>query len=252
MQDCVNCTQWGQNLVQKIEIHHTLGSSNDFGKRWIKSGGISSGTVVWALQQTQGRGRRGRSWDSDQGSLTFSLVWQCPGTPPPALTLSVGLGLVLELGQIAPDLKVKWPNDLWWRGQKLGGVLTETVRQQGQLWVVVGVGLNVNSTPGAGQTPRGRRTSLREITGCLWPRLAVLHLALQGIERGFQLAFEGCAFSRLLREHGNFLARPIIVRQGGRSFLAQARDVLPDGRLLLEDEHGQRPASPDEIQLVLD
>lgn len=248
MGERVNYIQWGKEIVRQIEIHHTLGSTNEFGKTRLKSGGMS-GTVLWALEQKKGRGRRGRAWVSDQGSLTFSLIWRCPNPVlPSALTLTVGLGLVLELQQLVPELKVKWPNDLWIGEKKLGGILTETVRQAGQLWVILGVGLNVNSTPQAEVSPR---TSLQEASGCLWPRLGILHCALKGVELGFELADRGCHLSALFRRHGNFLHRPLQVFRGQESFVARARDVLPDGRLLLESARGLQAFLPDEIQLLL-
>ena len=56
-------------------------------------GVFSPGTVIWALQQTSGKGRRGRVWESDQSSLTFSLVWRCPeGSACCLLTITVALG----------------------------------------------------------------------------------------------------------------------------------------------------------------
>ena len=248
MQGFVSYLHWGEKIVRQIEIHHTLGSSNDFGKACIKSGGVTSGTVIWALNQISGRGRRGRTWESDGGSLTFSLLWRCPGDElPPALTLKVGLGLVMELGRLAPELKVKWPNDLCVGSKKLGGVLAETVRRGPELWVVVGVGINVNSTPGG----REERTSLYEVGGCQWPRLGVLHCALEGIELGLELAQNGCDLTSLFMQHGNCLHRPLTIWQGERSFRARATAVLPDGSLLLEDEHGSRAFLPDEIRLVL-
>lgn len=248
MREQVNSIQWGKNLVRTIEIHRALDSTNEFGKRRIKSGGIASGTVLWALEQTKGKGRQGRVWESDQGSLTFSFVWRYPGESlPSALTLAVGLGLVMELGPLVPGLKLKWPNDLWVGTRKLGGILTETLHRAGDLWLVVGVGLNVNSVPqGEG------RTSLREVTGCTWTRLGILHQAACGLERGFALAWRGSNLPRLCREHGNFLDRPLLVQQGRRWFRARARDVLPDGRLLLEAAWGRWAALPDEIRLVLD
>lgn len=189
MGERVNYIQWGKEIVRQIEIHHTLGSTNEFGKSAPQKWGYVRNSVV-GFGAEKGRGRRGRAWVSDQGSLTFSLIWRCPNPVlPSALTLTVGLGLVLELQQLVPELKVKWPNDLWIGEKKLGGILTETVRQAGQLWVILGVGLNVNSTPQAEVSPR---TSLQEASGCLWPRLGILHCALKGVELGFELADRGC------------------------------------------------------------
>lgn len=241
----VKCIQWGKGLVKRIQIHPTLSSTNEFAKTRIKSGGVRTGTVIWALEQTQGRGRQGRRWDSDSQSLTFTLVWQCPGQVPPTLTLAVGLGLVQELEELVPSVQIKWPNDLWIAEKKLGGILTETVRQEGKLWVVLGIGLNVNSAPGQELSPR---ISLQEAAGCPWPRLGILHRALLGVERGFGLLKRG-DFTQLFRRYGNFLDREITVFQGGSSFTARAREVLPDGRLLIEDARGVRAVLPDEIRL---
>lgn len=250
MLDGVNCIQWGQKIVRRIEIHPILGSTNDFGKERAKSGGVSSGTVFWALVQTSGRGRRGRGWASDGGSLTFSLVWRCPpGDLPPALTLAVGLGLAVELAPLVPGLKVKWPNDLWVQNKKLGGVLAETVRRKGDLWLILGVGLNVNSTPDGHLGPR---TSLEEVAGHSWPRLGILHHALEGLEKGLEFAYGGCDLAGLCLEYGNFLGRPLTVFQGDRRFTAKVREVLPDGSLLLEDGQGVYAALPEEVSLVLD
>lgn len=245
--DCVvNCIQWGKGLVKAIEIYHSLGSTNDFARCRIKSGG-DSGTVLWALQQTQGRGRRGRAWDADHSSLTFSLIWRCPSKiVPPTLTLLVGLGLVQQLEAFIPELKVKWPNDLWVGDKKLGGILTETMRQDRALWVIIGIGLNVNSISNDHASPR---TSLRAASNCFWSRLAVLDQALLGVERGFDLLDQHRDLGDLFRKYGNFLDRPILVHQGGQVFPALATDVAQDGRLIIKDARGERALLPEEISL---
>ncbi|HBN95442.1 MAG TPA: biotin--[acetyl-CoA-carboxylase] ligase [Firmicutes bacterium] len=243
----VKSVQWGKKIVKIIEIYPMLGSTNQFAKDLIKSGG-PSGTVLWALEQNEGKGRLGRSWDADQSSLTFSLMWQCPEKEvPPNLTLAVGLGLVQSLSETTglSELKVKWPNDFWIGERKLGGILTEAIHHRGDLWIILGIGLNVNASP-----PKGNlspRISLQEATGGFWPRLGILNLALLGVEWGFDLAWSRENLSTLFRTHGNFLDRTIIVFQGGRSFQALAKDVLPDGRLLIEDARGERALMPEEI-----
>jgi len=109
-------------------------------------------TVVWALEQSGGRGQYRRRFSSPAGGLYFSLILR-PDLPPerlPLVTLAVGVGCCLCLEQnCAVSPLLKWPNDLYVNGKKLGGILTEAlplVRRE-RATVVVGVGLNVNSTP---------------------------------------------------------------------------------------------------------
>jgi BirA family biotin operon repressor/biotin-[acetyl-CoA-carboxylase] ligase len=109
--------------------------------------------LLVAEQQTSGRGRLGRVWQSSAGmSLTFSLA--LPLQPPAwsGLSLAVGVALAeaLDPGAVGAPVRIglKWPNDLWLmdatgRGRKLGGVLIETVAVGERRMVVVGVGLNV-------------------------------------------------------------------------------------------------------------
>lgn len=251
MERPVNCIQWGKGIVKRLETYQTLGSTNKFAKSRIKSGG-ASGTVLWALNQTHGKGRRGRQWDADHSSLTFSLIWQCPKhIVPNNLTLFVGLGLAQQLEILVPNLKVKWPNDLWIGQKKLGGILTETIQHEKNLWAIVGVGLNVNSAPNYKSSPR---VSLQEATNCPWSRLAILDQALLGMELGFELAQQKKTddLSQLFRRYGNFLDRPITIYQGRESFLALAIDVLSDGRLLIKDARGERALLPDEISIRFD
>lgn len=137
MNTSVKCIQWGLGPIRKIAIYPSLSSTNAVGKEKIKDG-CDSGTVLWALRQTDGRGRQGRSWDGGDFALTFSLLWH---SPPEVnlgiLPLTVGLGLVQSLGFLVPGLKVKWPNDLYFGGRKLGGILVETVQSYGPylVWV---------------------------------------------------------------------------------------------------------------------
>ena len=159
----------------------------------------------------------------------------------------MGLGLVTTLRSLVPELQVKWPNDLWFGDRKLGGILGETVQQKGVQWLIIGVGLNVN-------TPRspigGEPISLQEITNCAWSRLGILDLALSGVELGFALAEENAhELSYLFRKYGNFLDRTITIIQGEERWPAVAKEVLADGRLLVEDAQGERALLPDEISV---
>jgi BirA family biotin operon repressor/biotin-[acetyl-CoA-carboxylase] ligase len=112
--------------------------------RELADDGAPHGTVVRADAQTDGRGRRGRTWDAEPGAnLLLSLVLRprVALREAPLLTLGAAAGLALAL-----DVRVKWPNDLVDPdGRKLGGLLGE-VEGDGEhvRFVVLGLGLNVN------------------------------------------------------------------------------------------------------------
>lgn len=115
--------------------------------------GAPSGSVLAAELQTGGRGRRGRAWASGLGSsLTFSLLWRFEqgAAGLSGLSLAVGVAVARALATAgAVEVRLKWPNDILFRGRKLGGILVELQGDAlGPAAVVVGIGLNVR-LPGA-------------------------------------------------------------------------------------------------------
>lgn len=118
--------------------------------------GAPAGSVIVADQQTAGRGRRGRQWQSSpEASLTFSLLWRFEGsaTHLSGLSLAIGVGLARALEQLgARDICLKWPNDLLLRNgddyAKLGGILIELASNRKGTQVVIGIGLNLRPPEG--------------------------------------------------------------------------------------------------------
>jgi len=102
--------------------------------------------VLSSEQQTAGRGRRGRSWQSwPGGSLLFSVRWERAARAPTAgLSLAAGVAIAQALESFGTQgLQLKWPNDLLLRGLKAGGILVEMTQAGAAQAVVVGVGLNL-------------------------------------------------------------------------------------------------------------
>ena len=136
-----------------VEVLPEVDSTNT---RLLQRSDCSAPCLLVAEQQTQGRGRMGRQWLSAAGaSLTFSLGLALAPLRWEGLSLAAGLALAQALEPLlpgqAPRLLLKWPNDLWLvdasgcgSGRKLGGVLVETTKRDGQHTCVVGVGLNVH------------------------------------------------------------------------------------------------------------
>jgi BirA family biotin operon repressor/biotin-[acetyl-CoA-carboxylase] ligase len=114
--------------------------------------GAAGLTVVWAQEQTAGRGRHGRSWDSPRGNLYISILLRpdCDIADAPQIGFAVGAAMTRAVRAIAgADVELKWPNDLLLGGAKLSGILLESAaRADGRLdWVVAGIGVNVDSQP---------------------------------------------------------------------------------------------------------
>lgn len=132
--------------LSRLEIHDQLPSTNAY---LLEAGraGAESGLVCLAECQSAGRGRQGRVWVSPFGAnLYLSLLWRLPLAPHRLGGLSLAVGAVvasvLEAEGVA-EMALKWPNDLLWRGRKLGGLLLEIAEETaGSTRVVVGLGLN--------------------------------------------------------------------------------------------------------------
>jgi BirA family biotin operon repressor/biotin-[acetyl-CoA-carboxylase] ligase len=137
----------GQNFVELKEVD----STNNFLKELLSnSKPLMEGTVIMAENQYAGRGQQQSSWHVEPGkNLTFSLLLT-PHFLPVAnqfdLTRAVSLGVFDALEPLlGSGLKIKWPNDLYYDDNKLGGMLIENVLQGGQIKnSVIGIGLNIN------------------------------------------------------------------------------------------------------------
>ncbi|GAD03740.1 bifunctional biotin--[acetyl-CoA-carboxylase] ligase/biotin operon repressor BirA [Agarivorans albus] len=109
---------------------------------------VEHGQVVLAEYQSAGRGRRGRAWQTPYaGQLCMSLLWRLQDGIEAAmgLSLAVGLAIVEALEKAGfKDLGLKWPNDIYLGGKKLGGVLIELQgHANSEVSLVVGLGVNV-------------------------------------------------------------------------------------------------------------
>lgn len=129
------------------------GSTNEEARRLAEEG-AEEGTLVWAREQTAGRGRRGRKWRSPRGNLYLSLVLRPRAAPAEAACLGMVAAVAVgdALGAFMPPLtevRFKWPNDVLVGGGKVGGVLLESGAQgPGRLaWVILGIGINIESCP---------------------------------------------------------------------------------------------------------
>lgn len=139
-------------LLSDLDIEFSIDSTNSRAMKLVAAGQVDgqdcSGRALFAEQQTAGRGRRGRTWVSPLGrNIYSSLIWRFASGAAAlsGLSLAVGVAAVKALEQIGyTDIELKWPNDLLWRGRKLGGILLEMSGDAaGPCDVVIGIGINL-------------------------------------------------------------------------------------------------------------
>jgi BirA family transcriptional regulator, biotin operon repressor / biotin---[acetyl-CoA-carboxylase] ligase len=142
----------------RLVAYDAIGSTNDEAKRLAREG-AAEGTLLWALEQTAGRGRRGRLWVSPPGNFYASLILRpdCPASHAAQLGFVAALAIGGALGAICPGpgLSYKWPNDVLINGRKVAGILleSETIGHERPSFVVVGVGVNLTASPPGTEFP---------------------------------------------------------------------------------------------------
>jgi len=181
----------GVIAVRRLAV---VDSTNLEARRWAASAPDGAGALaIVAEVQTAGVGRFGRRWHSPKGGLWVTLAWPVEGDGRDVLD---GLGLrvgvacwrtverALRGASGSARVELKWPNDVLVGGEKMCGSLTESVRESGRLWLIVGVGINVNNDPA--ELPEGLRTaatSLKRQLGAAVSIDGVLHVLLAELGR---------------------------------------------------------------------
>ncbi|MDE2070822.1 MAG: bifunctional biotin--[acetyl-CoA-carboxylase] ligase/biotin operon repressor BirA [Gammaproteobacteria bacterium] len=133
-----------RRIVAELSVLDEVDSTNT----WLMAQASELPAVCLAERQTAGRGRRGRQWASPfAANLYMSCAWRFEDLPPgfSALAMAAAVAVVRALGKLGvTGVGIKWPNDLWMAGRKLGGILVDMQGEPpGQARTVVGVGINV-------------------------------------------------------------------------------------------------------------
>jgi len=223
----------------------TLDSTNEEAKRLARAGG-AHGAVVWAKKQTGGKGRMGRSWVSHDGNLFVSILLK-PGKPIaelPQLSFVAAIAVVEALTAVFEKdhkLACKWPNDVLLDGKKLAGILLESFpcEVDGKYWVVVGVGVNVDSYPKDVQFPA---TCLTEAGVELVSAKIVLSRFIHHfIESYNEWSNKGFADTRKhWLKHAWGLKKEITAQLPEGAIKGIFYDINADGNLILKDEEGEK------------
>jgi BirA family biotin operon repressor/biotin-[acetyl-CoA-carboxylase] ligase len=160
----------------------SIDSTNIYAISQVQQQMAISGSCYRADFQTHGKGQFGKLWGSEKGENllcsyvlnlnelenTFKKGQKWTQNDQIGLSIAVSIGVYRFFKAIAGDeTSIKWPNDLYWRDRKAGGILIEnTLRGTEWTWAVIGIGININQTQF--DATIGKPVSLRQITGKEW------------------------------------------------------------------------------------
>ncbi len=213
-------------------------STNAEARRRAEAGECEPLWIV-ARRQTSGRGRRGRAWVSDTGNLAATLLMTTPKGPAEAAQVTFVAALavadLVDAFVMPGSVEIKWPNDVLIRGEKASGILVESGRHSsGQLWLAVGIGVNLAHAPDDTERPA------TSVAKHLRPDIAYapsIEAAADLLANAFavwlarweKLGFQPVIDAWTARTPG--LTQPCVARLGNETVSGMADGVAPDGSL---------------------
>jgi len=220
-------------------------STNTLAKEMAEAGEPEV-TVVWAEEQTQGRGRMGRTWFSEpHQNILMSLLLR-PKIPKErvyVVTAALSVSAVMAIESIVGlKPKVKWPNDVLLGGKKVAGILTEFSLKGGAVdYLVTGIGINVNWSPPEGELIYPA-TSLYLESG---KRMQREHLAVK-LLKNFEILYfhiREKRYDEILNKwvkKADFFGKEVSIHMDGRRVEGIPIGLNPNGSLVLQGADGQR------------
>jgi BirA family transcriptional regulator, biotin operon repressor / biotin---[acetyl-CoA-carboxylase] ligase len=233
----------------------TIDSTNNYAMRQIQAGLATHGATWFALEQTAGKGQRGKSWltTPNQNIMLSSVV--VPGLLPSRqfwLSATVALACYDFYKKYAGDeTAIKWPNDVYWRDRKAGGILIENVfRGTDWLYAVVGIGINVNQVVFDPSLPNP--VSLKQITGKDFNAAEMGKELCQALEHRYRQLQTG-GTETIMQEYQQVLYKihqPVTLKKGAVLFETTITGVSDSGRLLTKDVM-EREFDFGEVELII-
>lgn len=178
----------GKNIIYLKKVD----STNTFASQLIKSKKEKfeslDGTVILAETQEKGRGRLERIWFSPSGGLWFTMILRTglkeKELPEVTLIAAYSVASVLN-GEYGINTIIKWPNDIYYRQSKLGGILAEVEKVNGSVFLIIGIGINANLDAADIAPLIKESTSIKIISGKDMEREQLLSKILLDFEKNY-------------------------------------------------------------------
>ncbi len=234
-------TRW---LAHPCVCLESVDSTNEYAKRMAKEAAVH-GTVVAAEEQTGGKGRRGRGWETEKKANIMMTLLLRPKIRPDhvsQLTLLMAMAVVQGIRTVTGlPAQIKWPNDVVVNGKKVCGILTEMITEADGIYhVVIGVGVNVNQKnfprelvhAGSLCTELGREIVREELAARI----------LEAFESLYGIFSETEDLSGLYEKYNEVcvnLGRQIRVLEPGSEYTGTTQGINHVGELIVQKETGE-------------
>ncbi|WP_382397245.1 biotin--[acetyl-CoA-carboxylase] ligase [Lentibacillus salinarum] len=244
-----NTLQWGLKTewLGRNIIHRATADSTQRIAHQAARNNAAHGTVIVADEQTAGKGRMGRQWNSAKHKgIWMSIILRPAITPAAApqltlLTATVLADVISEVTIAKPT--IKWPNDLLINHKKTAGILTEMQAEQDRIqYIIVGIGMNVNHT--ADEFPvsvKNKATSVKSETANEQPIVPLIQQLLHDFEQAYDDFIEH-GFSNIKNKWESYAYRigdTIRIQTNHTEIEAVFTGVAEDGALLIHTDNGE-------------
>jgi BirA family transcriptional regulator, biotin operon repressor / biotin---[acetyl-CoA-carboxylase] ligase len=224
-----------------FKILDTVDSTNNYAMAMVRAGMAKHGMAIFAREQTAGKGQRGKSWQTQPGqNIALSLILKTDALrADQQFCLSMCIALAVNdfiKEYTGGETAIKWPNDLYWRDRKAGGILIENVFKGTKWkWAVVGIGININQTHFDKLLPNP--VSLSQITGNTYDVIA-LAKQLHGIVIKRITSLPNAAVDEIVREYNGSLYKlnqQVRLKKENAVFKTTIKGVSKLGQLCTSD-----------------
>jgi BirA family transcriptional regulator, biotin operon repressor / biotin---[acetyl-CoA-carboxylase] ligase len=236
------------SIGEHLTVLQSVDSTNNYAMARVRAGLAKHGNAFFAMEQLQGKGQHGKIWQTEPGNnIILSVVLQ----PQPLrigqqfqLSIAVALAMHDFFSSLAGDeTKIKWPNDIYWRDRKAGGVLIENIIN-GRLtpdstglpadenkwqWAIIGMGININQTifPDALTNP----VSLKQITGKEWDVIELAKLLCSYLQKRYDQLFQNSDLLKAYNQRLYKVNQTVRLKKGSRVFEGTIKNVNAEGLL---------------------
>ncbi len=236
-------------IGQPFIVLPTIDSTNNYAMAQAREGLATHGSAYFAIEQTGGKGQRGKDWITRPGeNIILSVVLQ-----PAGLFINNQFLLSASMALACYDFfkkygggentRIKWPNDVYWQDRKAGGILIESAlggsepdeKTSSWRWAIVGIGININQTIFSGALPNP--VSLKQITGKDEDVLKLAHELCTLIQKRYNGLYSFPP-KDIIQEYNVALYKlnqPVKLKKGNAIFESTIQGVSTMGKLLTKD-----------------